>query len=191
LIRNRISAKKSRLKKKQYIKCLEQKIEKLEDKIELLEASSKSTKSNISFEYSLSFLENSSKIYIRHMNDAPYNLNINQVDEKTRIQNEYQNSQRILSFGLFKALIKSLVPLEIKYFEAKCSVLKDYLKAVNVDVFIEILVENQYILNEVYNFHLTSEATISFPFHVYMFFEQIKKLAIDFKSSSSRIGSKL
>jgi hypothetical protein len=191
LIRNRISAKKSRIKKKAYIQNLEEKIEELETQIQKLKLPKFNENNNGSkLDEKISYLETMSLNYIRLMSDAPFSMNLNfAMEGNSKIKTEYQRTQTLLSFELFKSLVKSLTPLEIKYFEVKLSILKDYNKSENIHVFLETILENQFLLNEIYSFHFASDATVSFPFHVYMFYEQIKKIAIEFKSSTLRNGN--
>jgi len=97
------------------------------------------------------------------------------------MQNDYTLMQNGLMCDLYKGLIKNMVPLDIRYFEMKCPRLKDIYSFSSIDELLENLSDNQFMLNEAYNFQFLPEQAISFPLHVYMFYEQIKKFTLNFK----------
>jgi len=100
---------------------------------------------------------------------------INVPEERRKLNFDYSKIQSNLISEIFKKIIKNLVPLDIKFFETKCAKLKDIYNFESIDAFVETLCDNQFILNEAYQFQYSSEVTTSFPLHVYMFYEQLKK----------------
>jgi len=107
--------------------------------------------------------------------------------EESKIKFFHNKMQSSLVVELYRDMIKSLVPLDIKYFEKKCNSLSDIYKFDTIDEFLDLLVQNQYSLNESYNFQFATEATNSFPFQVYMFYEHLKKMTLDFKDNVSNV----
>jgi len=180
--RNRVSAKKSRQKKKAYINSLESRYIKLE--AELKQAKKMAQEGKNSINSKIQEVEAREKEYFvlltqpRATNQLQHNKNQNEENKIKFFHNKMQSS---LIVELYRDLIKSIVPLDVKYFEAKCANLQDIYKFSTIDEFLDILVQNQYVLNESYNFQYASDATASFPFQVYMFYEHLKKMTLDFK----------
>jgi hypothetical protein len=176
LYRNRISAKKSRQKKKAYINTLEAKYAVLE--AELRQAKKQLNENKNTTNSKISEIENKEKEYFQLLNK---NKSSNKLEEN-KIKLVHSKMQSSLVVELFRDLIKSLVPLDIKYFETKAKMLNIY-KFETIDEFLDLVMQNQYNLNESYNFQYASGATSSYPFQVYMFYEHLKKMALDFKEN--------
>jgi len=114
-------------------------------------------------------------------NSCNFKSTVNSIEEKRKMQNDYTLMQNGLMGELYKGLIKNMVPLDIRYFEMKCPRLKDIYSFSTIDELLENLSDNQFMLNEAYNFQFLPEQAISFPLHVYMFYEQLKKFTLNFK----------
>jgi len=181
LSRNRISAKKSRQKKKAYINSLESKYIKMEAELKQMKKLVNENKSSV--QTKINEIEHKEKEYFHLLSQQnPKNSKQIQVEEN-KIKFFHNKMQSSLVVELYRDMIKSLVPLDIKYFEKKCNSLSDIYKFDTIDEFLDLLVQNQYVLNESYNFQFASEATNSFPFQVYMFYEHLKKMTLDFKEN--------
>jgi len=159
----------------------------LEDKLNVMEEEIKSYKTLInkntsSIETKIESLKNKENEYtnlLTNCNFAKPEILIS--EERRKLNFDYSKIQNGLISEIFKKMIKNLVPLDIKFFETKCARLKDIYEFESIDSFVEILCENQFVLNDVYQFQYSSEVTTSFPLHVYMFYEQLKKLALNLK----------
>jgi hypothetical protein len=182
LSRNRISAKKSRQKKKAYINSLETKYMKMEAELKSMKKLLSENKNSITSK--VNEIEHKEKEYFTLLAQGQTGKNSKQMQvEENKIKFFHNKMQSSLVVELYRDMIKSLVPLDIKFFEKKCNSLSDIYKFDTIDEFLDLLVQNQYVLNESYNFQFASEATNSFPFQVYMFYEHLKKMTLDFKEN--------
>jgi len=182
LSRNRISAKKSRQKKKAYINSLETKYIKMENELKQMKKIVAESKSSV--QSKINEIEHKEKEYFLLLSQPQNPKNSKQIQvEENKIKFFHNKMQSSLVVELYRDMIKSLVPLDIKYFEKKCNSLSDIYKFDTIDEFLDLLVQNQYVLNESYNFQFATEATNSFPFQVYMFYEHLKKMTLDFKEN--------
>jgi len=166
-------SKKSRQKKKAYINTLESKYIKLETELKQMKKLVAGNQNSVNNK--ISVIENKEREYFQLLTTSK------NKQEENKVKYIHTKMQSSLVVELYRDLIKTLVPLEIKYFELKCNNLQDIYKFETIDDFLDLLVQNQYVLNESYNFQFASEATSSFPFQVYMFYEHLKKMTMDFK----------
>jgi len=160
LYKNKISARKCRQKKKQYIDELENKINSLE-----LELSKKKIIKNKYIEDMIVDFEKMEKD-IFHTFD---------VQQKCKIVNEYKNFKNNLIFELFKKLVSVLPPLEFKYFTK----FTKFDELHNFDCFQELydkIIENQQNLNELSL--LGSNPVFS---KMYKYFDNFKELVFKFQ----------
>jgi len=179
LYKNRISAQKSRQKKKMYVTTLEEKLNSMEEELKLYKMTI--NKNNSSIENKIESLRRKESDYTNLLSNCTFTQPENISEERRKINFEYSKTQNSLINELFKKIIRNLVPLDIKYFENKCAKLKDIYNFDCVDGLVDTLCENQFILNEIYHLQYSSEVTTSFPLHVYMFYDQLKKLALNLK----------
>jgi hypothetical protein len=179
LERNRLSAQKSRQKKKAYMSELEEKLNQMEEELNHYKKLSSSKKSTL--ESKLENLKTKENNYLIFFNSCNFKSTVNSIEEKRKMQTDYTIMQNGLIVELYKGLIKNMVPLDIRYFEMKCPMLKDIYNFTSIENLMENLRDNQFMLNEAYNFQFLPEQAISFPLHVYMFYEQIIKFTLNFK----------
>jgi hypothetical protein len=137
LYRNRVSAKKSRQKKKAYINSLEGRYAALE--AELRQVKRQMNENKNSTNSKISDIENKEKEYFQLLNK---NKSSNKQEEN-KIKLVHSKMQSSLVVELFRDLIKSLVPLDIKYFETKAQMLNIY-KFETIDEFLDLVMQNQY-----------------------------------------------
>jgi len=175
--RNRKSAQKSRQKKKEYVTELEQRLSQLET--EVIHHKNQSKESNIGSR--LNDLKSKEDHYLKYLNSSNYDNSSKTVEKRRKLQDDYCTLQNNSIIEVYKGLIKNMVPLHIRYFESNCPMLKDIYDFQCVESFLENLNHNQFSLNQAYHFQLSSEQENSFPFHVYMFYEQLKKFTLSFK----------
>jgi len=98
------------------------------------------------------------------------------------IKKDYINMQNKIIIELLQKMVKSFIPLDLKFFEKKILRLKDITDFESLESFIEKIIQNQIILSEAYNFHVYgAESTISLPLKLYYFFEQLKNFSIKFR----------
>jgi small-conductance mechanosensitive channel len=179
LNRNKLSARKSRQKKKAYVNSLESRYIKLEAELKQMKKLALDNKNSVNCK--ISEIENMEREYFQLLTQGR-GLPARPIQtEENKIKYFHNKMQSGLVVELYKDLIKTLVPLDIKYFELKCTNLQDIYKFDTIDEFYDILVQNQYVLDQSYNFQFATEATASFPFQVYMFYEHLKKMTSDFK----------
>jgi hypothetical protein len=67
------------------------------------------------------------------------------LEERRKINLDYSKIQNTLITEIFRGIVKNLIPLDIRFFEMKCSKLKDIYKFDCIDSFIDIVSENQYM----------------------------------------------
>lgn len=63
--------------------------------------------------------------------------------EKAKIKSEYVNLQDRVIIDLFKATIKSVIPLELKFLEKKVLKLNEVVNYQGLEYFLEKLIKNQ------------------------------------------------
>jgi len=137
---------------------------------------------NNSIENKIFELETKEKNYMMLCSPCNYKFTLGRIDERTRIQNEYNHLQTSLLIELFRKLLRAAVPIEIRFFESKNFLeLKSIYDFKSVNELIETIFQNQITLNKLYNFQVTNDVSISFPFQVYMFYEQLKSITFTFK----------
>jgi hypothetical protein len=179
LERNRLSDQKSRQKKKAYVNELEEKLIAMEE--ELQKAKQSQFQNMNTIENKLENLKTKETEYYMFFNSCHFKNTRESMEERRQMQNDYTRCQNKLICELYKGIIKNMVPLDIRYFEMKCQKLKDIYNFECLNTLLENLNENQFMLNEAYNFQFNPDQAISFPLHVYMFYEQLKKFTLNFK----------
>jgi len=119
--KNRMSAKKCRQKKKIYILSLEGELMKTKKELQILKEANK-VKSEASIESKMEEFEikqneiiNNYNIYNNYNSDSSPSAN----STKTDLKNNYNFIQNNLLIELYKKMIKTIIPLELKVFSKK------------------------------------------------------------------------
>jgi len=174
LLRNRMSAKKSRAKKKMYIKKLETILHKTCEELEYLrQVNSKGNK----IEKSLDNMLKKENEYMNLMSEP--NTNYLLELKQNALKQEHAKIQHQAIIELFQKMVRSFIPLEFKYFEKKVLKLNDITSFESLDTFLEKIIHNQIIMEEANSFqNLGPQTTVSLPIRLFIFFEQLKQLAI-------------
>jgi len=174
LLRNRMSAKKSRAKKKMYIKQLETILHKTCEEVEYLRLmNSKSNK----IEKSLDNMLKKENEYMNLMSEP--NTNYLLELKQNALKQEHAKIQNQAIIELFQKMVRSFIPLEFKYFEKKFLKLNDITSFESLDTFLEKIIHNQIIMEEANSFqNLGPQTPVSLPIRLFIFFEQLKQLAI-------------
>jgi len=107
------------------------------------------------------------------------------LNNKNNKKQHYGKLQTEIVIDLYKKLIKSIIPVEIKVFIKKFINLKDIKNFDDIDTLLKNIIENQRILEEVYNFDLFGNEQISLPLQTYCFFEHLKNFTIHFNEFHS------
>jgi hypothetical protein len=129
LLKNRLSARKCRQKKKSYINGLEGQIRGLKDEIERLKQINKKEKN---LEHMIHVLDNKER-------------EINNTTNKKKQENwrkEYDGLQRTVLSELFKKIICNIMPIDFKLFSQKFLKLNELEGKDNLDTIIQKLSEN-------------------------------------------------
>jgi len=167
LIRNRISAKRSRAKKKVYIKELEGVLQKTYDELEHFKNLSKC---NSLFEQSMSDMKKKETEFTELITQQEQNY---LLDLKQRqIKQEYSQLQCTVLIELFKRIVKNIIPLEFKFFEKSILKLNDVINFETMDVLLERIIQNQILLEEASGKFqgVAAKNTISLPIKLFLFF---------------------
>jgi len=168
-IRNRISAKRSRAKKKEYIKMLENLLSKTKKEVEYQKALSKNT----------SVLDALMDTLVKTEQDyTKFSL---QTDNSNTAKQEYYKVQTKLLHELFKKMMRCLLPINFKSFDNKLLNLKDVTNFESFDELFEMIVHNQMTLKEHIQIIGLDSANVSFPLKQFMFMEQLKRFAVKFR----------
>jgi len=188
LEKNRVSAKKCRQRKKFYIQMLEEELKNKNAEIQKFKEIENDA-NKLSFETKMKELEVRESEYITEY-DINYNdyTNVNNkilINKKIK-KDSYGKLQTEIVIDLYKKLIKSIIPVEIKVFIKQFINLKDIKNFDDIDTLLNNIIENQRILEEVYNFDLFGiEQKISLPLQTYCFFEHMKNFTIHFNEFHS------
>lgn len=178
LYKNRISAKKSRQKRKIYITALEKQVKNLEHDLSLYE--------NMKNENQIEeFIDEVYKLYMNQLGKREKEIILlnNKKDKVFQIKKrEFKTLQNQYGTEIFKKLIQNIIPIEFKVFANK------YIKFADLCIFnsfgelIEKILENQLILDEVYNLRSGAiDITNSMPLKIFCFFEKLKEFIFKFQ----------
>jgi len=168
-VRNRVSAKRSRAKKKEYIKMLENLLSKTKKEVEQQKALSKNT----------SVLDSLMDTLVKTEHDyTKFSL---QTDISNTAKQEYYKIQTKLLHELFKKMMRCLLPINFKSFDNKLLNLKDVTTFESFDDLLEMIVHNQMTLKEHIQIIGLDSVNVSFPLKQFIFMEQLKQFAVKFR----------
>jgi len=177
-MKNRISAKKCRDKKKEQMQSLEKELASTKEELEKYKNHYHLTKDIISSKTQM--LENKEKELI-HISKLEGRVSCSNI-LKERIKNEHKIVQYDCIIELFRQIVIAITPIDIKLFTHKLLRLNDLTDFKSFDALLEKITQNQKMLNEIYNFKLFgSEKVISFPIKIYAFFEHLKNFTRHFR----------
>ena len=180
LLKNRLSARKCRQKKKNYIRQLEEQVKTYKAELDNIKKESNKEKTIESY---LSILEEKEKEIEETSNKKK--------NDSTKI--EFVANQKILLNYLFLYQIKVMMPLECRLFQNKFIKLAQFEDGDNVETIIIKINNNIKMLNELYEFkkrdvHASfSKGKESTAYKLYMFYENMKKYTELFMSNYSII----
>jgi len=177
LKKNRMSAKRSRAKKKAYIEHL-QKVY-----LHTIEELDRQKSKCVPFDGHVSFdtLHQKEKEYFEIQNEKHRSL-VSDLKEK-QILNEHSRMQHAIVFDLFRKMIKNLIPLELKHMVRRMIKFKDITCFESLDELMDIIIYNQIAVEEVNNsYHPTNPHTDNaLPIKYFYFLEQLKTLTIKYR----------
>ena len=187
LLMNRLSAKKSRLKKKVYIKCLEDELEKMKNEVEQKRNFEKFYLSGISGQ------ENGKGIEIISSDVQRYNILIKQENnllEKSKndsdSMNEYINLQKKLLHDSLIKIIDVSMPIKCKIFQHKFLKLQKFENEDSINVIINKINCNIDILKELYDFDkqliIKKNKSESIAQQLFIYYNNLKDYVISFKT---------
>ena len=181
LLMNRISAKKSRLKRKKYISLLEDELKKnkniLEEKKQLENIYLKETSKKENIINKVSNAANSFDILVKKEKEIKNNknnlINENKIKEYCHLQFEFMKK-------MFIAELELLMPLKCKLFAKKYLKLENFEDDDNLNIVLNKVKNNLIILKELYNFEKKDleENKKSKDIQLYKFFINIKKIIL-------------
>ena len=181
LLMNRISAKKSRLKRKKYISLLEDELKKnkniLEEKKQLENLYLKETSKKENIINKVSNAANSFDILLQKEKEIKNNknnlINENKIKEYCHLQFEFMKK-------MFIAKLELLMPLKCKLFAKKYLKLENFEDDDNLNIVLNKVKNNLIILKELYNFEKKDleENKKSKDIQLYRFFINIKKIIL-------------
>ena len=181
LLMNRISAKKSRLKRKKYISLLEDELKKnkniLEEKKQLENLYLKETSKKENIINKVSNAANTLDILLKKEKEIKNNknnlINENKIKEYCHLQFEFMKK-------MFIAKLELLMPLKCKLFAKKYLKLENFEDDDNLNIVLNKVKNNLIILKELYNFEKKDleENKKSKDIQLYRFFINIKKIIL-------------
>ena len=184
---NRLSAKKSRLKKKVYIKCLEDELEKMKNEVEQKRNFEKFYLSGISGQ------ENGKGIEIISSDVQRYNILIKQENnllEKSKndsdSMNEYINLQKQLLHDILIKIIEVSMPIKCKIFQHKYLKLQKFDNDDSLEVIINKINGNIEMLKELYDFDKQIKSSKkskseSMAYQLFNYYDNLKNYVTSFK----------
>jgi hypothetical protein len=187
LLMNRLSAKKSRLKKKVYIKCLEDELEKMKNEVEQKRNFEKFYLSGISGQ------ENGKGIEIISSDVQRYNILIKQENnllEKSKndsdSMNEYINLQKQLLHDILIKIIEVSMPIKCKIFQHKYLKLQKFDNDDSLEVIINKINGNIEMLKELYDFDKQIKSSKkskseSMAYQLFNYYDNLKNYVTSFK----------
>ena len=191
LLMNRISAKKSRQKKKEYVTYLENEIERLKkEKNNIKKYQNANNKSNINNQ-----MNSNGNCVNNSMNkknkDLKYLIKkqqeLTELQIKSKVNNEkdeieYTKIQKKVLYTLFINHIKYLMPLKLKIFQQKYLKMEPFLEGDTLEDLLYKININIDTLNALYDFSKTDQKdSISMQFMSY--YTQLKKYVLNFKEN--------
>ena len=153
LMMNRISAKKSRLKKKVYVKCLEDELKKMKNEIEEKNNFEKNFFQGISKEKNeLNHISSIIKIYQKLLNQE--NIILNKSKSENETLNDYVYLQKKIVLDFLIKQIQFLIPIKCKIFQNKYLKLKKFELNDSIFDINSKINENLEMLKELYDFEM-------------------------------------
>ena len=153
LMMNRISAKKSRLKKKVYVKCLEDELKKMKNEIEEKNNFEKNFFQGISKEKNeLNHISSIIKIYQKLLNQE--NIILNKSKSENETLNDYVYLQKKIVLDFLIKQIQFLIPIKCKIFQNKYLKLKKFELNDSIFDINNKINENLEMLKELYDFEM-------------------------------------
>ena len=166
LLKNRLSARKCRQKKKKYIISLEEQVKIYKEEIEKFK---KEYEKKNHIEHYFNVLEKNEK-------EIENCSNKKKVDV---IKNEYIENQKILLNNLFIKQVKVMMPIECKIFQNKFIKVLLFKDDDSPDIILKKTIDNLKKLNELYDFKNKNSLNISgkeeVAFKLYLFYEMLQK----------------
>lgn len=147
LLRNKMSAKKCREKKKKYIENLEKIVQDYQNEI-----NSRKNNYYFSFDYHISELDKKEKEFIQPSLD-------NKEISSNKVQ--YIENQKTLLSNMINKQIKLMMPIDCKLFEKKFIKLNQIEDEDNIDIIFNKAQSNIDLLNELYDFSIKETKEIS------------------------------
>ncbi len=186
LMMNRISAKKSRLKKKVYIKCLEDELKKMKNEIEEKNNFEKNFFQGISKEKNeLNHISSIIKIYQKLLNQE--NIILNKSKSENETLNDYVYLQKKIVLDFLIKQIQFLIPIKCKIFQNKYLKLKKFELNDSIFDINSKINENLEMLKELYDFemplkNLKKKKNDSMAFQLYSYYYNLKNYIDSFKN---------
>ena len=187
LMMNRISAKKSRLKKKVYIKCLEDELIKIKNEIEKKNNFEKIYFEGICKKDNEKGIANFSSEIQKYNNLITIENNLfNKSKNDNQDINDYVNLQKNFILDIFIKQIKVLMPIKCKLFQNKFLKLQKFENDDSIEKFINKINENIEMLKELYDFEipfkqLTNKKSESMALQLYNYYYNLKNYLVSFK----------
>ena len=95
---------------------------------------------------------------------------------------EFKTLQNQYSIDIFKKLIQKIIPIEFKIFGNKYIKFADLSNFNSFGDLIEKIIENQFILDEVYNLRSGAiDKSNTMPLKIFTFFEKLKEFIFKFQ----------
>ena len=191
LLMNRISAKKSRLKKKVYIKCLEDELEKMKNEIE--------QKRNFEKFYLPGISNQKNGVEIISSDVQRYNILINQENNllqksknDTESMNDYINLQKEILHDILIKIIEVSMPIKCKIFQYKYFKLQKFENNDSLEVIINKINGNIEMLKELYDFDKQIKSSKkskseSMAYQLYNYYDNLKNYVASFKKMYEQI----
>lgn len=186
LMMNRISAKKSRLKKKVYVKCLEDELKKMKNEIEEKNNFEKNFFQGISKEKNeLNHISSIIKIYQKLLNQE--NIILNKSKSENETLNDYVYLQKKIVLDFLIKQIQFLIPIKCKIFQNKYLKLKKFELNDSIFDINNKINENLEMLKELYDFemplkNLKKKKNDSMAFQLYSYYYNLKNYIDSFKN---------
>jgi hypothetical protein len=186
LMMNRISAKKSRLKKKVYVKCLEDELKKMKNEIEEKNNFEKNFFQGISKEKNeLNHISSIIKIYQKLLNQE--NIILNKSKSENETLNDYVYLQKKIVLDFLIKQIQFLIPIKCKIFQNKYLKLKKFELNDSIFDINSKINENLEMLKELYDFemplkNLKKKKNDSMAFQLYSYYYNLKNYIDSFKN---------
>ena len=186
LMMNRISAKKSRLKKKVYVKCLEDELKKMKNEIEEKNNFEKNFFQGISKEKNeLNHISSIIKIYQKLLNQE--NIILNKSKSENETLNDYVYLQKKIVLDFLIKQIQFLIPIKCKIFQNKYLKLKKFELNDSIFDINNKINENLEMLKELYDFemplkNLKKKKNDSMAFQLYSYHYNLKNYIDSFKN---------